>query len=370
MSKFNAKNERIKREYFAFLTDAKQHDESTVDVIAKAISRFEEYNKKRDFKTFHHEQAIGFKRHLGKQSNLRTGKPLSKATMRGTLAALKKFFQWLSMQSGYKSAVSYSDAEYFNQSEKDARIATAKRSKPVPTIEQIKHVLEVMPVDGAVAMRNRALVAFVLLTGARDSAVASFKLKHVNLNARSVFQDAREVNTKASKTFTTYFFPVGDEVAGILVQWIGYLREELLFGEDDPLFPRTEVKPSATSNFEATGLTREHWKTADPIRRIFKEAFEAAGLPYFNPHSFRNTLVTLGERVAVTPERFKAWSQNLGHANVMTTLCSYGEVQESRQAEIMDELQRPPESSAIADADLLADALFERMQRRHVSGAG
>jgi integrase/recombinase XerD len=44
-------------------------------------------------------------------------------------------------------------------------------------------------------------------TGARDGAVASLKLKHVNLQARKVFKDAREVKTEFSKTFTTKFFP-------------------------------------------------------------------------------------------------------------------------------------------------------------------
>ena len=64
--------------------------------------------------------------------------------------------------------------------------------------------------------RDRALVAFTLLTGARDSATASMKLKHVNLVEGSVNQDARDVKTKFSKTFTTHFFPVGDEVARLV----------------------------------------------------------------------------------------------------------------------------------------------------------
>ncbi len=38
------------------------------------------------------------------------------------------------------------------------------------------------------------------------------KLKHVDLAGGSVYQDAREVKTKFSKTFTTYFFPVGEDV--------------------------------------------------------------------------------------------------------------------------------------------------------------
>jgi hypothetical protein len=44
----------------------------------------------------------------------------------------------------------------------------------------------------------------------------------------------------------------------------------------------------------------------------FKEAFATAGLPYFNPHSFRKTLALLGGQICKSPEQYKAWSQNLG----------------------------------------------------------
>jgi integrase/recombinase XerD len=39
----------------------------------------------------------------------------------------------------------YSASEYFNLSEKDTRVATARREKPVPTLEQIRHVITLMP---------------------------------------------------------------------------------------------------------------------------------------------------------------------------------------------------------------------------------
>ena len=67
---------------------------------------------------------------------------------------------------------------------------------------------------------------------------------------------------------------------------------------------------------------------------------DAAGLPCFNPHSFRNTLARLGEQVCRTPEAFKAWSQNLGHEQVLTTFTSYGAVAPHRQAEIMRSVGR------------------------------
>ena len=58
-------------------------------------------------------------------------------------------------------------------------------------------------------------------------------------------------------------------------------------------------------------------------------------MEYYNPHSFRNTLVQLGERVCKTPEEFKAWSQNLGHSSPLTTFTSYGEVHTHRQCDII-----------------------------------
>lgn len=187
-------------------------------------------------------------------------------------------------------------------------------------------------------MRNRALVAFVLLTGARDSAVASLKLKHLDLAAGCVHQDARDVKTKFSKTFTTDFFPVGDDIRQIVVDWVHFLRTEKLWGANDPLFPRTEVCVGKDARFAPVGLERQHWRDASPIRKVFRDAFAAAGLPYHNPHSLRHTLVALGQERCKTPEEFKAWSQNLGHEGVLTTFYSYGSVSRSRQAEIIRSL--------------------------------
>ena len=96
----------------------------------------------------------------------------------------------------------------------------------------------------------------------------------------------------------------------------------------------------------AAGLSREFGSDAAPIRKIFKASFEVAGLPYYNPHSIRTTLVQLGEQLCSTPEEFKAWSQNLGHEQVMTTFRSYGSVPQSRQAEIIRKLGQPKVSDA------------------------
>jgi integrase len=338
MKTHNPQNERIKRAYFTYLIEAKGFSEATLDGVAKALNRFETYTRFRDFKAFHIEQAKGFKAHLSEQRSLRSNDRLSKATLYATLSALKRFFRWLAGQPGYKSRISYSDTEYFNLSAKETRIAKAHREARVPTLEQIRHVIRTMPATTEIERRDRALVAFTILTGARDGAIASLKLKHIDIDQGLIDQDARQVKTKFSKSFTTWFFPVGDEIRELVVHWVLYLRQEKLWGLDDPLFPATKIKIGDSRHFEASGLDRKHWSSAGPIRTIFKDAFAAAGLPYFNPHSFRKTLALLGGQICKSPEEYKAWSQNLGHENVLTTFSSYGDVAGYRQAEIIRSL--------------------------------
>jgi len=338
MKKHHPKNERIKHQYLAYLEEAKRMSVKSADVAAAAIADFEKSTSYKDFASFHIEQARRYKRVLSEAANSKTKRPLAKSTINARLLAVKAFFFWLAGQSGYKSRISYSDCDYFNPSANDNRIARACRERPSPDLEQIKHVLSRMADETDIEKRNRALIAFALLTGIRVDALASLKIKHVNLPAQSIFQDARDVRTKFRKTMITTFFPVGDEVKEIFSTWMGYLKTELLFGPDDPVFPATKVAQDGEGSFKAIGLDRKHWQSTGPIRSIFKQAFKSAGLAYYHPHSFKHTLARLGERFCTTPEEFKAWSQNLAHEKVLTTFSSYGKVSERRQADILTKM--------------------------------
>ncbi len=339
MTKFNAQNERIKRRYFIRLEQSEGKLPVTVDQIAAAIADFEKSTGCADFRAFSIEQAIGFKAHLARQKSQSTGKPLSISTIHARLMAVRKFVQWLSGQPGYKSRIKLQEWNYFNLSNNDTRKAQAVRERDVPTMPQIRHALGLMPADNQFQLRDRAIFAAAVLTGARDGALASFSIKHVDLNKRLVHQDGREVRTKSAKTFRSGFFPVGDDIEKIVADWINYLASEKQFGPNDPLFPPTEVKLGASGGFEAAGFKRTHWKGAGHVRKVFKEAFERAGLPYFNPHGIRHTLVQMGETIGLGFEEMKVWSQNLGHEHVATTLNSYGKVSHERQMQILDRLR-------------------------------
>ena len=93
---------------------------------------------------------------LSEAKNEKTGKPLSKATVDGTLRSVKAFVLWLAGQQGYRSRISYADAEYFNLNAKDARVAHEDRDTPFPSLEQCLHAFAQMPS----AERNFCTVEF------------------------------------------------------------------------------------------------------------------------------------------------------------------------------------------------------------------
>ena len=336
MAKHNAANERIKRDYLRYLAEARGRDEATIDRVAKSLARFEASTGRRDFKRFHREQAMAFKRRLGDAINVRSGEQLSKATVHSTLRDLKAFFEWLSREPGFRSQIAYSDADYFNLSEKDVAIARARREKPVPTLEQVRHVLAAMPAatragasrPGADRLRRRRPARGS--TRSRPSG-SGMSIWRAALSSRTPAPCGPSSPRRSAPTSCPWSrarrrsWRTGSRE----------LREVHLWGPADPLFPATAMGLDEAGGFQPQGLARQGWASTGPIRDIFRRAFAAAGLPYFNPHSFRDMLVRHAMTLDLTPEEMKAWSQNLGHADVLTTFTSYGTVPVQRQGELI-----------------------------------
>ena len=217
--------------------------------------------------------------------------------------------------------------------------------------------------------RDAALLALAALTGARVRALTSFHHGHINLRERYVEQDARTVQTKFAKSFRTYFFPVGHEALTIFSDWHRELERDHLWGPADPLFPATEIGLSSEGGFSALGLARRGWAASGSVRDIFKHAFERAGLPYYNPHSFRDMLVHHAFTLDLSPEEMKAWSQNLGHADVLTTFTSYGQIPTHRQGELVRRSGDPQNATGITNADIAAmKAFIGRIELTNLGG--
>ena len=342
----NPKNERVKRIYSDFLKHSDGKAESTIRLAEKAIQRYEDFTGHADFRTFNQQKAKSFKANL-------SDRELAKATILSTVIALKRFLGWLAREPGYKSRISLSDIEFLSLSDRDIRAAKAPADRAIPTLEQVIRVVETMPHETAIEKRDRALISLIASTGIRDGAVITLRLKHLNLSGvlPLVRQNPNEVNTKNRKLINAFLLPIDDRFKTIFLDWVNYLKTDLLFGHDHPMFPKTAMAHDADDCFTTAGLSREFWANATPVRDIFKSAFLAAGLPYYSPHTFRHMLMQIAYQRKLNPAQLKAWSQNLGHESLLTSLTSYGTLPLEMQGQLIAEsAPQNPEDDELAEA--------------------
>ena len=362
----NPNNDRVKRDYLVWLKEAKQRSEATADQARHAIDRYEAYTGFKDFGTFNKEQALGFKTSLVESLAQRSEQPLSISTVHHILRAIRDFLGWLHGLETFRRRIKIGDVSYLNLSTGDERRARTSPPKLYPSLEEYRLALLAMPVGTEVERRDQAIMALLLLTCMRDAAVVGLKLRDFDLGRRYVFQNPRHANTKFSKPIDTFFFPVGDDVVGIVERWHEYLVGHKDFGPDDPMFPKTIVQPTADLAFAAHGIGREHWANAAPVRKCFRAAFARVGLAYSKPHSVRDTLTQLGYKLGLNAEEMKAWSQNMGHDKPLTTFNSYGHVTRERQGEIITGLGHKPSHGSATDLSVgqMAEILSAKLKEQ------
>lgn len=359
---YNPQNEDLKKQYEDALLHGLHREERTVDAVWKSINLFEQYTGRKDLLTFNPEQAKGFKRWLVRQTNSK-GEPLSLSTVRSTLKHIRSFFEWLATHRKGIGKVDGRAAVYLHLSNNDDRAGRATRELPVPTVEEVHQVLESVPHNTEIEKRDRALIAFVALTGVRDAALISLKMKDVDRAKREVWQNPRHVHTKNRKAISTFFMPFDPLWEEITLAWLDYAEQELGFGPDDPLFPKQAVVANPeTLCFEVRGLSREHWADAAPVRGIFKAGFVAAGLPYYNPHSFRKMLAIWALEHCSQLE-FKAISQNIGHENAITTYNSYGMLNDYKRRNVIRAIGTGNTDISHIPVDILMAEMQRRIQR-------
>ena len=119
------------------------------------------------------------------------------------------------------------------------------------------------------------------------------------------------------------------------------------------LTPNGNVRCQLKTSYR-DGATLVIFEPLDFIARL-------AALPAWM-HSFRKTLVRLGETACRSPEEFKAWSQNLGHEGVLMRFYSYGEVQPTRQSEIFKAVQSHRNHTRGQNVDEFAAAIVKAMR--------
>ena len=347
-------NEQAVYRYQFHIQERSGRHKITVDAALRSIRTFQKFmglipfekvseSQIKEFKGLYEEGKIDPPFSDEDKQTERTG-PRSSSTIVHCFADLKAFFRWLQKQDQYRKKISPDLPECFNPSKEHARIASASTEKQVPTLEVVRKIIFSMPSNTVTERRDQALIAFLLLSGMRDGAVVGLKLKHVYIERREIFQDPREIKTKNAKTMHTWWFPVGQDVADLVVNWIAELNAGGAQG-NDPIFPQTPKKFSLHS-------TSRPWASATPLRKILKIATKNAGVKHFRVHAIRSTLAKLGIALARNLEELKAWSQNLGHENLETTMAYYGKIDDNRQRQLMDgiwDLSENPNKEELRD---------------------
>jgi site-specific recombinase XerD len=165
--------------------------------------------------------------------------------------------------------------------------------KPIKCHQEVKKAFSDIEIDAlrsaCKSLKERALIEFLLSTGARVSEVAEMKVQDVNIETLSV----HILHGKGDKERITYTTAVG------MKHLLAYIHGRKETG--DALFYSKNHEPIRTNG----------------IRFILNNVAKRAGVSNVHPHRFRRTFATnLSKRGMAVQEIQKL----MGHANINTTL--------------------------------------------------
>ena len=165
--------------------------------------------------------------------------------------------------------------------------------KPIKCHQEVKKAFSDIEIDAlrsaCKSLKERALIEFLLSTGARVSEVAEMKAQDINIETLSV----HILHGKGDKERITYTTAVG------MKHLLAYIHSRKETG--DALFYSKNHEPIRTSG----------------IRFILNNVAKRAGVSNVHPHRFRRTFATnLSKRGMAVQEIQKL----MGHANINTTL--------------------------------------------------
>ncbi len=367
MNESKARNEKAKTKYFTHMKEAEGFSEKTIDAVEKAIWKYEEFSKGEDYACLNEQKAKQFKKWLEITHNKQKKQALSLTTQYHILRHLNAFFTWLSGQPGYKSRISPYLARYLKLDKKQSRIAVSTKRTEFPPVDYAMKICGSIEIRNEVDQRDRALIAFTLLSAMRDSAIISLPMECFDPETLIVDQDPKKgVKTKYGKHIITNLFLFDETLLKCFLDWHEFLKKEKLFTNADPLFPRTKLEHKGETDycFKGDRIEPVFWQSTASMAKVFKFRASQAGEKYFSPHKFRHSAIAEARRYARTPEQMKAISQNVGHENVGTTF-GYGNLDELRVTDVISKMNFM--SGEKNDGDLSSvptEKLFKELQSR------
>jgi integrase len=316
----NPNNLCLRFEYQTHLKEAEGRDPKTIDLALAAIAEFDEVIGHRDYLKLRSEDSVRYKEWLLVRLSKADGAPLAKTTILHRLAFIRSYLAWVKTRKGF-SAIDGDTIEFLNPSRRLELNARQRKSRVGPSPQVVTDLILSMPSESFSERRDRAVLALIYLTGARDGVIPGLRFRHIDIGGGVLDQNGDEVATKFGKHLKTFFFPVDERVRTIVVDWV----LELERSKWDPEWPLFPASPNPILQVSAGKRTApQPWSTARPVRRILSHVCDLSGTPRFPPHHIRKTLMQLGMEKCTSLKAMKAWSQNLGHERIETTDINYG----------------------------------------------
>lgn len=339
MTRDNPENDIIKKKYFIDM-NLDGYNQKTIDAARQAIDRFEIQTAFESFTKITSRTLEKFRKELLKTKN-KKGENLSLSTIDHTLKPLQRFFKWLRREDGYKKKFKSVDLRHLDLTREEKRkIQTPNKFKDYYSIDEVKRALNFNP-QNDVEMCDRAMTAMLACTAMRHESIITIKIGHIDLRKEAAMQDPRTMNTKNDTFINSKLIPIQESFVQIIMDWVKYLKEELGCTDNDPLFPKELLEHDKHKQFStATKLTKEHIESHNVVPKRVKRIFANVGLPYKNPHSFRDMQVNYFINNYSLKEAL-ALSMNLGHKNLLITLGNYGQLTPEQQFDILSNLGKP-----------------------------
>ncbi len=345
-------NERVLHDFLAYCG---RYNPRTVEAIMASIRDFERSLGPKPFDRLTHRDVDAWRAALLKRGAADAPDAKSRSTIRHRASHVKAFLKWLVQQEGYRR-LKAGLAEYAVLPKAASAQLLQPPPRPYPSIEEALALIDAMPAGTPRERRDRAIVAFVFLTGLRADTTASIRFGDVDPTARTVRVDARAVRAKNGKSLEIFWFPVGEAFEAVVRGWIDELASRGARAED-AFFPKDEALAGDGPLVRADDAPLERWASSDAIRRAFAIACGAAGGSAYTPHAARHSLKALGDRICRTEADRDGWSRNLGHESRQITVSHYAKLTDGQRKAVFDRL-RSGETETDEEKDLLL-AYFE-----------
>lgn len=351
-NKPNRNGEKLINEFCTYLDIGTKdsYDERTIKQYRNDIWEYWEVTNFEDLKMFDTEKAMIYRESL---NNIRM------QTKKQKLNRVSAFFRWLFTSKLTTPKISEALA-LLKLSKKEKGLLSKQEIRVYPTFEQFTKLID-FEVKDEIDMRDKALLCFLLLSAGRIDAVRTLPLGALNPDTLDLVQDPTEgVHTKRNKFIMGTLFRFSDEYADIIKNWLKYLKEEKKFCLADPMFPKLV---QSQENKAIYVVSKEFYKSQNPINEIIARRFNDKNLPVFSAHEFRHLALDTAFGLARNGKQSKAISQNVGHKNISTTFKQYANMQPQEYMEIIRNLKfEVTEQKRVCE--LSTSELMELLKRR------